>query len=123
MDTVNLVLTFIFHIIVAGCIAVPLGYFHEYLHMRKAKQLGYVVVNRVGNQLTINVTDKEHTKQIGHAPYKVIIPISIIILIIGIYIFQIGLIIGAVGTILIHCISFPLEGRDEKKDGCKPESN
>jgi len=130
MEITELLILFITNTIVAGLVAVPIGYFHEYLHIKKAKELGYKLVNRVGNELTINVTDKVHTKQIAQAPYKIIIPISIIILIIGIILFNqgysigpIGLVIGSIGTILIHCISYPLEGRDEKKAFNKSKSD
>ena len=130
MEIVDILILFIVNAIIAGIIAVPIGYFHEYLHIRKAKQLGYKVVNRQGNELTIDVKDEKHTKQISKAPYIIIIPISIIILIIGIVgIYQdllmgpIGLVVGAGGTILIHCISYPLEGMDEKKSLYKSKSD
>jgi len=120
----ELIIFFIIQSIIALCIAIPMGYFHEYLHIRKAKQLGCEIVKRKGNQLTINTGhDEKKNKLIANAPYKIIIPISIIILVIGIYLLQIGLMVGSGGTILIHAISYPLEGRDIPDDGHKSESD
>jgi len=115
----------ILNIILALCIAVPMGWFHEYLHMRKAKQLGLTVTRpkAIKNQILVDTKDPVFTKQIGDAPYKIIIPLSIILLIIGVYFLQLGLIMGSAGTILIHMISYPLEGRDEEVDEDKSESN
>ena len=108
----------VYNTIIAITIAVSLGWFHEYLHIRKAKQLGLVFTRgrRFENKITVNTDDPVKGKQIGDAPYKVIIPIAIVLLIIGISISQLGLIIGAVATLLIHAVTYRLEGRDEVQD-------
>ena len=113
----NIVIEFIIHGLVALCIAVPFGTAHEYLHMRKAKQLGCKVSKgkRFKNETIVDTTDPVKIKKIGRAPYIVLVPLATIILIIGIYLANIGLMVGGGGTILIHAISYPLEGREEKE--------
>jgi len=113
----EIIFNFIIHAIIAICIAVPFGTIHEYLHMRKAKQLGCAVTTgpRFKNETIVDTNDPVLVKKIGNAPYPVIVPIAIIILIIGIYLMQIGVIVGSGATLLLHAISYPLEGRDEKK--------
>jgi len=108
----------VYNTIIAITIAVSLGWLHEYLHIRKAKQLGLVFTRgrRFENKITVNTDDPVKGKQIGDAPYKVIIPIATVLLIIGISISQLGLIIGAVATLLIHAVTYRLEGRDEVQD-------
>jgi len=107
----------IIHGIIAIAIALPMGLIHEYLHQRKARQLGYNVVksNLTKNETIVDVTDKTHIKQIARAPYYYLIPLNLIILVIGIYLMHVGIMCGSGGTILMHIISYPLEGREEKK--------
>jgi len=112
----EIVIDFIIHGIIALCIAVPFGTFHEYLHMRKAKQLGCKVSKgkRFKNETIVDTTDPIFIKKIGNAPYVVLVPLALLILAVGVYFMHVGIIIGSSGTLLIHAISYPLEGRDEK---------
>jgi len=114
---IELLIYFVIHGIIALCIAVPFGAIHEYLHRRKANQLGYKVTRgpKFKNETIVNVTKPEDIKQIANAPYIVIVPICIIILVIGIYLIHLGLIAGSGGTLLMHAISYPLEGKEERK--------
>lgn len=107
-------LYFIIHTICACIIAVGFGWVHEYLHIRKAKQLGlkFKVAKRFKNQVSVDTEDPEQIKQIANAPYKVLVPIAIVILALGIYFFQLGLIIGAGATLFLHVLSYRLEGKD-----------
>lgn len=104
----------IYHSIIAIVIAVPMGTLHEYLHFRKAKQLGCKVTKNYRKNETVVEGDEDPkiSKQIKQAPYILIIPISIIILLIGLFFIHMGLIMGGGGTLLIHTISYPLEGRE-----------
>ena len=88
------------------------------MHRRKAIQLGCKVINgsKRKNETIVDTTDPVKTKQIARAPYVVIVPIATVIFIIGLYFMQIGLIVGGGGTLLLHAISYPLEGREEKKE-------
>ena len=115
--SLDIVAEFIFHGAIAICIAVPFGTVHEYLHMRKAKQLGCKVTKgkRFKNETIVDTTDPVKVKKIGRAPYPILVPLATVILVIGIYFMHVGLIVGGGGTILIHAISYPLEGREEKE--------
>jgi len=112
----EIAIDFIIHGIIAICIAVPFGTFHEYLHRRKARQLGLEVSSgkRFKNETIVDTKDPILIKQIGNAPYVVIVPLALLILAIGVYFMHIGIIIGSSGTLLMHAISYPLEGRDEE---------
>jgi len=108
---------FIIHGIIAICIAVPFGTIHEYLHRRKAKQLGCKFTQgKHRNETIVDTNDPIITKKIARAPYPILVPIALVILGIGIYLMHIGLVVGSGATLLIHAISYPLEGRDEKKE-------
>jgi len=110
----ELIIFALIHILLAVAIAIPMGTLHEYLHFRKATQLGCKVTRNYRKNETVVEGDDDPAiaKQIKQAPYKLIIPISIILLIIGLYFFILGVIMGSVGTLLIHAISYPLEGRE-----------
>jgi len=113
----EIVIDLVIHGIIAICIAVPFGTVHEYLHMRKAKQLGCKVTKgpKFKNETIVDTTDPVLVKKIGKAPYVVLVPLATIILVIGIYLIHIGLIVGGGGTLLIHIISYPLEGKERKE--------
>ena len=113
----NLIISFTIHAIIAAIIAVGFGAFHEYLHRRKAKLLGCKVksTNWRKNETVIDTgNDPVKIKQIARAPYVVIVPLAIGILLMGIYYMHIGLMVGGGGTLFLHVISYPLEGRDEE---------
>ena len=103
-------------IIIAIIIAVPCGTLHEYLHVRKAIKLGYKAkVNFRRNETEIDVPpDSPDVKKIARAPYVVMIPLSLFLILIGYYI-KFGILIGGVCVLFLHIISYPLEGKDIEK--------
>ena len=112
-----MIFNFIIQGIIAVIIAVSFGVIHEYLHRRKAIQLGCNVTKgpRFKNETIVDTTDPIKVKQIARAPYIVIVPIALVILGIGIYLVHLGLMAGGGATLLIHAITYPLEGREERK--------
>ena len=108
---------FIIDAIIALVLAVSMGMFHEHLHKRKAIALGCKVesMSLVKNETIVDTDDPVLIKQIARAPYVVIVPINIVILIIGLYFMQLGLIIGAGATLLLHAVSYNIEGKPERK--------
>ena len=51
-------------------------------------------------------------KKIGNAPYLVLIPISIAILVAGFYYSYLALIFAGIASLVMHGISFPSEGKE-----------
>ena len=106
--------------ILAVTIVLCMGFVHEALHYGKAVSLGYVpkwyrTKVMMGFEIKDNpdkVLRDRHRKQIGHAPYPVIIPISVAILLLGIYFGNLGLFVAGLSSIILHGIAFPLEGRN-----------
>ena len=93
--------------ILAIAIAVSLGFLHEALHIRKAKQLGFKAEKVKGHNITlVDVEDPVKARQIGLAPYYVIVPSATVILLAGIYLFNLGLIVGGGATLLIHAFAY-----------------
>lgn len=110
----NIILYFIVNTIIALAVALPMGALHEYLHVRKAKQLGLKVlgVSYIKNEVLIDVKDEKMDKQIKMAPYKVLFPLSLFILGVGLFFMQLGLIVGAGMSLIIHLIAYAMEGRE-----------
>jgi len=114
---IDILIFAIIHGLIAIAVAIPMGTIHEYLHRRKATQLGYKVVRSsfAKNETVVDVTNEVHKKQIARVPYYYLIPLNLIIFIIGFYLFHIGIMVGSGATLMMHGISYPLEGREEKK--------
>ena len=116
----DLILFIIVNSIIGIIITIPLAIIHEMLHARKAKQLGCLVVNKslsqrfIKNETIVDTKDPEKIKQIARAPYFYLVPVSILILVIGLYLNQWGIIIGGAGFLLMQCVTYPIEGRPEK---------
>lgn len=106
--------------ILAVTIVLCMGFTHEALHYGKAVSLGYVPKwYRTRVMMGFEIKDspdkrlrEKHKKQIGHAPYPVIMPISIAILLLGFYFNNLGLFVAGLTSIILHGIAFPLEGRN-----------
>ena len=106
--------------ILAVTIVLCMGFAHEALHYGKAVSLGYVPKwYRTRVMMGFEIEDnpnkrirEKHKKQIGHAPYPVIMPISVAILLLGLYFNNLGLFVAGLSSIILHCIAFPLEGRN-----------
>lgn len=112
------VLQIALHIIIAIAIAVPLGKVHELCHLRTAKRLGYKVTNFQlwKNEIEIDIKHADpNTKKIAYAPYYIMIPICLFLIGIGWQYQILGVFIAGVGSLLIHMITLPLEGRDLKE--------
>ena len=104
----------IFDFLVAIMIPVFFGTLHEYLHAWRAKHLGYnVKINLFRNYVDADVPkESPDFKKIANAPYVVILPLSLLIFILGIYFMQFGLVFGALTTLFLHVLSYPLEGKE-----------
>ena len=104
---------------VAIAVVLTIGFLHEGLHYREAVKLGYNpkwyrTVFTMGFEIHHDNTAEweVHKKLIAHAPYKVVIPITFVILILGIMFSSLGLSIAAVGSFLLHVVSYTQEGKD-----------
>lgn len=106
--------------IIAVSIVMAIGFLHEGLHYREAIKLGYepkwyrtvfTMGFEIHHETTKAIWDK-HKRIIGHAPYKVIIPLSFFILGFGLLLNSLGMIVAALGSFLLHIISYTQEGRD-----------
>lgn len=106
--------------ILAVTIVLCMGFMHEALHYIKAIKLGYepkwfrtrfMMGFEIEDNPNLGLREK-HRKQIGYAPYPVIIPISIVILLIGLYLNNLGLFVAGLTSIILHCIALPMEGRN-----------
>jgi len=107
------------HTILAITIVLAMGFTHEAIHYFKAIKLGYKPVwFRTRFTMGFEIEDnpnlglrEKHRKQIGFAPYPIILPLSIITLIIGLYMNNLGLIIAGITSTVLHIITLPFEGR------------
>jgi len=106
--------------LIAITIVLVIGFTHEALHYRVATKLGYTpkwwrTKLRMGFEIAHHTNRKQWTidkKKIATAPYVVLIPITIVVLLLGIYFENLGLIIAGVGSLLLHGISWPTEGKE-----------
>jgi len=128
------VLNVLFHIFVAISITLPLGKFHELLHVVKAKQLGYKCTkfSLWKNEIEIHRKDcdgkckdtcftKEnpHWKTVGYAPYFVMFPLGFLLIVLGLQPWQggtfiLGVFVAGIAVILLHCLSLPFEGKNDR---------
>jgi len=104
---------------IAIIIVLSIGFLHEGLHYREATRLGYKpkwyrTIFTMGFEIHHDNTSEweKHKKLIGRAPYKVVIPLIFIIMIIGVVLNSFGLMIASVGSLLLHIVSYKMEGRD-----------
>jgi len=108
------------HSIIGIVIALTIGFMHEGLHYLKAKKLGYETEwFRTKMSMGFTISHKSNRgqwridkKKIALAPYYALVPVSIIILLIGIYLGHLGIGVGGVAGILLHVIGWPMEGKD-----------
>lgn len=105
--------------LVAITIVLVIGFTHEALHYRVAIKLGYKpkwwrTKFRMGFEIAHHSNRKQwliDKKKIAIAPYVVLIPITVAILLFGIYFKNVGLIVAGTGSLLLHGISWPTEGK------------
>ena len=106
--------------LIAITIVLVIGFTHEALHYRVAVRLGYApkwwrTKLRMGFEIAHHSNRKQwlvDKKKIAIAPYIVLIPISVGVLCIGIYFENIGVTIAGIGSLLLHGISWPTEGKE-----------
>lgn len=101
-------------------IVLSIGFTHEALHYMQAIKLGYQpkwyrTTFKMGFEIghhSNRVKWMKDKKKIGRAPYIYLVPLSIIILIVGLLIDSLGLTIAGVGSLIMHAISYPSEGKE-----------
>lgn len=106
--------------LIAITIVLVIGFTHEALHYRIAIKLGYKpkwwrTKLRMGFEVAHHTNRKQWNidkRKIAIAPYVVLIPIIIVILLLGIYLQNLGLSIAGIGSLLLHGISWPSEGKE-----------
>lgn len=112
----------IIHTLLAITITLLIGFTHEGLHYYEAIKLGYEP-KWYRTRLTMGFEISHHSKRdqwmidkrkIALIPYYYLVPLSIIILVIGIYFLYYGIIVAGIAGLLLHAISFKKEGVDIK---------
>jgi len=106
--------------ILAIIIALAIGFTHEGLHYWQAVKLGYkpkwyrtaIMMGFIITHHTKRNVWMEHKKKIARAPYVVLVPISLLLLISGFFMNQLGIMIGGVAGLLLHGVSWFSEGKD-----------
>jgi hypothetical protein len=104
----------IIQVIIAIVICMALGKVHEYLHMRKAKQLGYAIKSFkwFRNETDVDIQpDDPNVRKIAYAPYIVLVPTGWLLFILGFVIDSFGIFLGGIGTLVIHGLSLGKEGK------------
>jgi len=111
------ILNIIFHAVVAIAIVVPCGKIHELIHVYMAKKLGYKInyIKLWKNEVDIEIEpDDPNSRKIANAPYYVMIPFSIILIWLGWHFKFLGIGVAGVGLLLMHLVTFKLEGRESE---------
>jgi hypothetical protein len=112
-------LTLIREVIIGIAVVLAIGFVHEILHYREAIKMGYkptwyrtrftmgFEVDHIG---TLEKKQAE-IKKISRAPYIILVPVSFMILGIGIWFWSLGLIMASVGSLVFHSASYYKEGK------------
>jgi len=108
----------VFHFIVAFVIALFLGFLHEGLHYYQAVKMGYKPKwYRTRFRICFEISSHSNRKKwrkdlqvIGRLPYLIVVPLSAIILTVGVFLQQLGMIVGGVGSLIMHVFTFEKEG-------------
>ena len=106
--------------LLAITIVLSIAFVHESLHYWKAVQLGYRprwwrTRFRMGFEITPHSNRSKWMKdkiKIAHAPYYFAIPVSIALIPIGYFLNYYGIMIAGIGSLLLHGISYPSEGKE-----------
>jgi len=106
--------------LVAISISIFLGFVHEGLHYAEAKKLGYEPTwfrTKFRMGFTINSHSKRQDwikdkKKIALIPYYFLIPISTILIAVGLLISSPGIAVAGIATLLMHGYSIRKEGID-----------
>jgi len=113
------------HTVIAIAIVLPCGWLHEYLHCVAARKLGYKVtsMNLRRNETDIKISpDDPNVKKIAKAPYYILTPIGIILLVVGIALNILGVGIAGVTILFLHGLSFWFEGKEKENEKVECES-
>lgn len=95
-------------------------FLHEGLHYRRAIKLGYKpewyrTKVTMGFDVDFGQTKREvareHIEEIGKAPYPVCIPLSLVIIIAGFFIGNLGLLGAGILSFVGHLITYKMEGK------------
>jgi len=98
-------------------ISLCFGFAHEYLHYYQAIKLGYKPKwYRTKVTMGFEISHKsargkwlKDKKKISLLPYKVLLPVSVVIFLVGFFYFETwGIWLGGVMGILLHTIAYPL---------------
>lgn len=106
--------------LLAITIVLSIAFVHEALHYYEAVKLGYRpkwwrTRFRMGFEISHHsergkwLVDK---KKIARIPYYFAIPVSVALIPIGYVLGFYGIMIAGIGSLILHGISFPLEGKD-----------
>lgn len=109
--------------LVAILIILSIAFVHESLHYYQAVKLGYRpkwwrTRFKMGFELIPHSNRRqwvEDKKKIANAPYYFAIPVSIAILLIGLYFNLYGFIVAGIGSLIMHGLSYPSEGQEKEK--------
>lgn len=105
------------HTIVALVICLIAGKFHEVLHVVVAKKYGYKIKSFAlwKNEVDVDIeADDPNLKKIANAPYFVMFPLGVCLILVGWFIDFLGILVAGVGIILMHSVTVFLEGREER---------
>ena len=105
--------------LIAIIIALAIGFTHEFLHYYEAIRLGYTpkwyrTKIMMGFEISHHSSRKkfmEDRRKIGLFPYVFLVPLSVVILVYGVYIEHLGIGIGGVAGLLLHVVGWPKEGK------------
>ena len=106
--------------VLAITIVLCIGFAHEAFHFMTAIKLGYQpkwyrTTFKMGFEIGHHsnrgkwIKDK---KKIARAPYYVLVPLSILLVFLGYMLNNIGVLVAGIGSLLMHGISYPSEGKD-----------
>ena len=102
--------------IIVIIICLILGKVHEFLHIYKAKKLGYTVKSFKWwkNETDINIEpDDPNVRKIALMPYVVLIPFGWLLVLIGLVFGSFAVMTSGFITVVIHALSVRKEGVEE----------
>jgi len=112
-------LTLLKEVIIGIAVILAIGFAHEILHYRVAIKLGYkptwyrtrfTMGFEVDHTGTLAKKQAE-IKKISRAPYIILVPVSFVILGIGIYFSSLGLEMASIGSLVFHGATYYKEGK------------
>jgi len=103
---------------IAITLVLLIGLGHEFLHYIVAVRLGYKPVwfrekMKMGFDITPHTNRnkwRKDNKKIALAPYYLLIPVSIILIVVGYMMGSLGITMSGIGSLLLHGISIKKEG-------------